>query len=142
MPEPATFRFGDMQIGQRAQFDVLVTEELLEQFARLSGDYNPLHTDESYAATTAMGTRVAHGLLVASFFSRLVGMHLPGRHALYISQTARFHAPCRIGTQIVVSGEVTALSGGTCVITLHTQVRIKGSDELLVDGDAMVKLLA
>src|SRR6185295_7235732 len=86
MPNAADLQFEDISVGQSAQFEMLVTEEMVGQFAQLSGDQNPLHVDHQYAAGTSFGAPIAHGMLLASFFSRLVGMHLPGKRALYLSQ--------------------------------------------------------
>jgi 3-hydroxybutyryl-CoA dehydratase len=140
MPKAATLRFDDLAIGQRAQFDVLLTEEMIVQFAELSGDYNPLHTDETYAQATQFGGRIAHGMLCAAFFSRLVGMHLPGRLALYLYQKTVFHKPCRTGMKLTVTGEILQKIEAKKTIVVRTQI-LDESGECLIDGEAMVKLL-
>ena len=69
----------------KKEFNVKITETMLKKFSDFTGDNNPLHTDENYANTTKFGKRVCHGMLLSSFFSRPVGMELPGKHALYFS---------------------------------------------------------
>ena len=83
-----------------------ITEESMNLFRKLTGDENPLHTDATYAAATKFGRRVVYGQLLNSLFSRLIGHYLPGRRALYLSQTSQFDAPCFIGDKIRVSGIV------------------------------------
>ena len=76
----------EIEIGQKKKFSIKVTESMVNEFAKISGDFNPLHMDEQYAKSTKFGRRVCHGMLLASFFSRLVGMYLPGKNSLYFSQ--------------------------------------------------------
>jgi 3-oxoacyl-[acyl-carrier protein] reductase len=136
---PQARAFADIHIGDRAHFDVTMGDILLQDFARLSGDYNPLHLDESYARTTQFGGRIVHGMLVSSFFSQLVGMHLPGLNAVYLSQTMDFLRPVHIGDEIEISGEVVHKSETSRVITLRTRAYRQG--ELLVDGEAKIMVL-
>jgi len=79
---------------------------MVYEFAKLSGDYNPLHMDENYSKSTKFNKRVCHGLLLTSFFSQLVGMHLPGKNALYLSQTVKFMSPCFIDEEICIESEI------------------------------------
>ena len=106
MTEPANYRLEDIEIGQKMKFSVKVTESMLNEFAAITGDYNPLHMDETYAKTTSFEKRVCHGMLLASFFSRLVGMHMPGKNALYFSQSLNFQSPCFVNDELTVEGEV------------------------------------
>jgi acyl dehydratase len=127
----------DIEIGQKKNFEIVVTESLVNTFADLSGDYNPLHVDENYANSTNFKHRVCHGMLLASFFSRLVGMYLPGKNALYFSQSLKFVAPCFINDKILVEGEVLEKSNASRIITLKTIIT-NDSGECLVDGQAKV----
>ena len=135
--KPASQRFDDIKIGQTANFSVTINESMLESFARLSGDYNPLHMSEAYATKSSFGKRICHGMLIASFFSRLVGMHLPGKNALYFSQTLNFQAPCFVGDIITIEGHVTDKSIATKIITIKTSA-YNQTGECLVDGVAKV----
>lgn len=76
--------------------------------AVLTGDRNPLHMDSEYAATTRFGERIAHGMLVASYFSALVGMYLPGRRTLLPSQEVKFVKPVRPSARISSFGDRAA----------------------------------
>lgn len=134
---PAEYNFEDIEIGQKKSFKITITESMLEEFANLSGDHNPLHMDEIYAKSTSFKKRVCHGLLLASFFSQLVGMHLPGRNALYISQSLMFVSPCFVNDEVVVEGEVLDKSIATKIITLKTTIT-SSSGNNLIDGQAKV----
>ncbi|TSC68817.1 MAG: acyl dehydratase MaoC [Parcubacteria group bacterium Gr01-1014_56] len=128
-------------MGECTQFEVVVTEELVDAFAKLSDDFNPLHMDEVYAKKTAFKGRVVHGMLGGAFFSRLIGMHLPGARSLYLSQSLSFRKPMRIGMEVIVSGTVLHKADSLQTITLLMQVSDKGSGEVLTDGEAIVKML-
>ena len=66
---PSEFEFEDISIGQKMSFTKKIDESLVDDFAKISGDFNPLHMDEKYANTTSFKKRVCHGMLLASFFS-------------------------------------------------------------------------
>ena len=127
----------DIKVGQKEKFEVVITESLVNTFADISGDYNPLHVDENYARSTNFKHRVCHGMLLTSFFSRLVGMYLPGKNALYFSQSVKFISPCFINDKILVEGEVLEKSNASRIITLKTTIT-NDSGKCLVDGQAKV----
>jgi len=137
MISPQIHTFDEIDIGQKKQFDVTLTESLVDDFAKLSGDFNPLHMDENYAKSTKFGKRICHGLLLTSFFSQLVGMYIPGKNSLYFSQTVKFMSPCYINDKIIVSGEVISKSNSTKIITLKTQIT-NTSKNCLINGEAKV----
>ncbi|HEX7676905.1 MAG TPA: MaoC family dehydratase [Thermoanaerobaculia bacterium] len=89
-------RIEDFEVGQHASFTKTFTEDDLRRFIEITGDVNPLHVDEEFAAGTPFGRRVLHGMLTASIFSTMVGMLLPGTGAIYRSQTIRFLLPVHI----------------------------------------------
>ena len=138
-PTPIALRFDELSVGQEASFDVVVTAELVEQFATVSGDRNPLHVDDTWAGGTAFGRRVVHGMLLGSLFSRLVGMALPGLYSVYVGQTVRFLRPVYVGQTVKVCGHVTALAAGTRTVTIATSI-VNERGEVAVDGEASVML--
>jgi len=91
-----TARIDDFQIGQHVTFTKTFTEDDLRRFIEITGDVNPLHVDDEFAAGTPFGRRVLHGMLTASIFSTMVGMLLPGTGAIYRSQTIRFLLPVHL----------------------------------------------
>jgi len=89
-------RIDDFEAGQHVSFTKTFTEDDLRRFIEITGDVNPLHVDEEFAAATPFGRRVLHGMLTASIFSTMVGMLLPGTGAIYRSQTIRFLLPVHL----------------------------------------------
>ena len=102
-------RFADLQLGQKERFVRQITLEMLADFQRLSGDDNPLHSDKAFAASLGHKDRVAHGLLAASLYSALVGVHLPGRYALLHEIQIQFLRPVYPGDTLTVEGTVSHL---------------------------------
>ena len=133
----AELDFEQIKIGQTVEFAEKITQTRLDDFAKLSGDYNPLHMDANYAANTRFEKQICHGMLLASFFSKLVGMHMPGKNALYFSQTLNFQAPCYIGDEVIIQGEVIDKSDSTRIITIKTLIH-NNKGVCLVDGVAKV----
>ena len=137
MNNPLEYSFNEIKIGLEHYFDITIDEKLEEDFAKISGDFNPLHMNEQYAKKTKFGKRVCHGMLLASFFSKVVGMYLPGKNALYFSQSLNFVGPCFIGDKIIVKGEIIDKSEGTKMIKIKTTIK-NIEEKLLVEGIAHV----
>ena len=131
------YSFDEVKIGFKKNFEAIITEPMLTDFAKLSGDYNPLHMNEEYASSTSFKKRVCSGMFLATFFSRLIGMYLPGKHALYFSQSLNFVNPCFVGDKITIEGEVIDKSVATKIITLKTTITDK-SNKRIIDGEARV----
>lgn len=110
-------------VGQTASFSRTVTETDVVMFAGLSGDYNPVHVDREYASDTRFGQRIAHGLLTASFLSRLLGMELPGKESVYLEQTLKFMKPVFIGDTITATAEILEIDQKRSIFTLSTICR-------------------
>jgi 3-hydroxybutyryl-CoA dehydratase len=90
----------DFEVGQHVTFTKTFAEDDLRRFIEITGDVNPLHVDEDFAAGTPFGRRVLHGMLTASIFSTMVGMLLPGTGAIYRSQTLTFLLPVHVGETV------------------------------------------
>ena len=134
---PTEYTFAQIKLGDIVSFNEKITKSHLNSFANLSGDYNPLHMDANYAENTKFKKQVCHGMLLASFFSKLVGMHIPGKNALYFSQTLNFQAPCFVDDQIIIRGEVIDKSDSTRLLTIKTTIH-NHMGICLVDGMAKV----
>jgi 3-hydroxybutyryl-CoA dehydratase len=102
--------FEDLHVGMRESLMKTVMDSDVVGFARLSGDDNPLHLCDVYAAETRFGQRIAHGLYTASLISAVLGTRLPGPGAVYRSQTLNFHGPVKIGDVVQVVVEVVELT--------------------------------
>jgi 3-hydroxybutyryl-CoA dehydratase len=125
--------FDDIKIGQKSSFQVKITKEMVDIFAQLSGDLNPLHMDDEYAKKTQFGKRVCHGFLLSSLFSQLVGMYLPGMNSLYFSQSLNFKSPGYIEDEVTVEGKVIEKSPALNMVTMETQITNQDG-KCLIDG--------
>ena len=135
--EPSEYSFDEIELGMQKSFKVDISKNMLDVFGRDTGDYNPLHMSEEYASSTSFKKRVCSGMFLSSFFSRLVGMYLPGKHALHISQSLNFVNPCFIGETITVEGKVIDKSPATKIIKLETTITNE-SGKRIIDGKAQV----
>lgn len=133
-------RLRELKVGQTETLSRRITAEDVEAFARLSGDYNALHIDEEFAARTEFTQRVVHGFLHASLLSTLVGTKLPGRGALYVSQTIQFTRPVFIGDTVEARATIEKIDEETRLVTLRTQIA-KTDGTCVLSGTALVKLL-
>jgi 3-hydroxybutyryl-CoA dehydratase len=126
----------ELVVGQSARAARIVTEADVLAFAAASGDMNPVHFDEDYAATTRFGTRIAHGMLTGAHVSALIGMRLPGPGSVYVSQTLTFRRPVKIGDSVVTHAEITAIDPAKGYVTLTTTCQVAGKPVLT--GEAVV----
>jgi 3-hydroxybutyryl-CoA dehydratase len=133
-------RWGDLQKGMKRDFEVQLTSELLDQFANCSGDFSPIHMSSDEAKSRNFKGRVAHGMLLGAFLSRLVGCHLPGRFAVLLSSNFKFHQPCILGELVKVEGSIEDLSPSTRTITLA--VRFLVDNNLRASATALVSVRA
>ncbi len=136
-----TYTFAELAVGQQESFEVIVTSDSLDQFRALSGDENPLHCDDVFACARGFTGRVVYGMQLASYFSTLVGMYLPGAQCLYVSQEVNFHSPAYIGDALLVRGTVVQKVSSVGILLLKTEIIRNATGALLVDGTAQVKLI-
>lgn len=135
----AVTTFGEIEIGQSFTVERTFTAADVALFATISGDHSPLHVDPEYAAQTEFGRNVVHGMLLASLFSQLVGMRIPGKHALYLGQDLTFRRPILVGEPVTALARVSGRNEATRTISLVTEVR--GTDgKVAVAGTAKVKV--
>lgn len=132
--------FSKIKVGDEAQFAKTVTEEDVEAFAKLSGDRNPLHMDDTFAARTHFQRRVVHGMLVANYVSTLVGMRCPGPGALWSQQNFRWLAPVFIGDKISLTMKVTHKSEGARTVTLEVKA-LNQDGKVVMEGEGTATAL-
>lgn len=130
----------DFRLGQRASFSKTFTDEDVERFIAITGDVNPLHVDDAYAAQTQFGRRVLHGMLTASLFSTMVGMLLPGTGAIYRSQTLTFLRPVHIGEAVTAHFVVRAIDHAKHRLTIDAWIENEAG-ERVVEGVCEAGLL-
>ena len=127
----------ELSIGQSARFSKTITEADVYLYAGVSGDFNPAHVDEEFAKKTFFKTRIAHGMLTASFISTIIGTMLPGPGSIYMRQEVNFTAPVKIGDTVTAIVEVAE------ILTEKKRVRLKTTcvnqeGTTVVDGEALV----
>jgi len=137
LTENKGFSFDEIYINQSEEFEVEISEVLVDEFSKITGDSNPMHMDPLFASKTSFGKRIAHGMLLASLFSRLVGMNLPGKNGVYFSQSLNFRKPCYVGDTVKIIGTVTDKSISAKIITIKTEI-LKQNKECILDGEAKV----
>jgi 3-hydroxybutyryl-CoA dehydratase len=133
-------QYEDIHIGDKALFTHTITDEDIKSFASLTNDVNPIHLLDDFAKGTMFKERIAHGMLVSSYISTVLGTDLPGKNTIYLSQNVSFKAPVKINDTITVVVEVLKKRDDKKIITLQTN--IYNQDEILVvEGTAMIKKL-
>ena len=127
----------NLKVGDSAEVSKTIADEDVRAFAELTGDRNPVHLDEEYAASTRFGRRIAHGMLGASLISTVLANELPGRGTVYLSQTLRFTAPVFLGDTVTARVVVKGVREDKPVVTLET-VCTNERGERVVEGEAVV----
>ncbi|NWG52397.1 MAG: MaoC family dehydratase [Hydrogenophilaceae bacterium] len=128
--------FEDLSLGMAAESEAVVTEAVVQAFAEVSGDANPVHLDAAYAATTPFKERIAHGMLSAAYISALIGMKLPGPGSIYVSQTMAFRRPVKLGARVRTRVEIAALDAEKARATLACVCSVDGKS--VVEGEAVI----
>lgn len=137
---PAKVRHGyyleDLSLGMSHEVRHTVSERDVDDFARICGDYNPIHMDEAYAASTPFGGRIAHGALTASYISAILGNDLPGPGSIFVSLELKFRTPVRIGTEVVARAEISKINERRRMVDMAVQCTANG--KVVARGSATV----
>ena len=128
--------FEDLAIGMSDIYSKTITESDIVLFSAISGDTNPLHSNEEFASSTRFKGRIAHGMLTASLISTVIGTKLPGPGSIYVNQNLRFKAPVLIGQTATASVEVVNILIKKQIVELKTICKVKG--KIVLDGEAAV----
>lgn len=123
------------EAGQAARWTRTITEADIRAFAGITGDANPLHVDEAFAARSRFGGRIAHGILTAGVISAVLGMRLPGPGGVYLSQTLRFVRPVRPGDTITAEAVVTGWRPEKRILILRTTC-VNQAGHTVLEGEA------
>ncbi|MGV8995334.1 MAG: MaoC family dehydratase [Parvibaculaceae bacterium] len=136
MTEFSGYCIEDLSLGMEATFAKVISDADITSFSVVSGDTNPVHLDDAYAAKTRFGGRIAHGMLSASLISAVIGTRLPGPGAIYMSQSLRFRAPVKPGDTVTARVVVSAMDERRRRVTLTCEAHV--GDTLVIDGEALV----
>jgi 3-hydroxybutyryl-CoA dehydratase len=127
----------ELKVGDTAKFSKTISESDVYLFAGITGDLNPAHVNEDYAKDTYFKTRIAHGMLSASFISTVIGTMLPGPGTIYMRQEVSFLAPVKIGDTVTAIVEVSEIMTDKKKVRLKTYC-INQDNKTVVDGEAIV----
>lgn len=126
-----------LEIGITAQRTQVITDEAIRAFAQASGDTNPVHLDDAYAATTPFGRRIAHGMLSAGIISAVLGNDLPGPGTIYLGQELKFKAPVYVGDTLTATVELVKYREDKRIATFRTTCTNQDG-VVVVEGEAVV----
>jgi 3-hydroxybutyryl-CoA dehydratase len=116
------FRWSDLHEGLKDQFQATITATMMDAFRAISGDANPLHADPAFAMSAGHPGVVVFGLLTSALYSRLVGVHLPGRFGLLQGIDLDFVKPVFVGERLIVSGEIVHLTEACRRIEMRAKI--------------------
>jgi len=134
----SSYKFSDIKKKDFQSFNTIVNEKKLFKFIDISGDKNPLHSNKKFAKKLNFKSNIIHGLLISSFYSKLVGVYLPGKYSVIGKININFHNPLYINQKINVSGKVVAKDSRFKVITLHAKITRK--DTLISSAEILVNV--
>ena len=118
-----SYRWEDLEVGMKHDFEATFTEEMAREFARISGDVNPLHVDREYAISAGFPAPVLFGMLTSSLYSQLVGVYLPGKYALLEGLNLDLNSPVFAGEKLLVTGEIVFMSTSFKRMEIKSKIR-------------------
>ena len=127
----------DIIVGSRFTATKKITDDVIRSFAKLSGDFNPIHIDEDFASKTRFGKRIAHGMISGALLSAVLGTEFGEKQVVYMSQTMKFIAPVFIDDTITATATVKHIREDKPVVTVETVVTNQ-DDEVVVSGEAVL----
>ena len=130
--------FEDIEVGQVAEFTKVISEADVEDFARISGDTNPVHLNEDYAQSTMFKGRIAHGVLTAGLVSTVFGTILPGPGAIFVGLGMRFKAPVKLGDEVTATVKVINKVDDKKFVEFEHACLVNGKPVLVGDATLMV----
>ncbi len=136
MSEFEGYKYEDMEIDMFHETVHTITEDDIQKFAEVSGDFNPLHMDEEFASKTVFGQRIAHGALTASYISGILGNNLPGPGAIFVGLSMRFKRPVLIGDTVTVRATVAEKQDRGNRVTLKVECIV--NEKRVITGEAEV----
>jgi len=130
----------DLKIGDKFSTSKQITDAVVRAFAELSGDYNPIHLDEEFAAKTRFGKRIAHGMISGALISAVLGYELKDRKIIYLSQTMKFTAPVFLDDTVTATATVTNIREDKNIVIVET-ICTNQNGETVVKGEAAIMVL-
>jgi acyl dehydratase len=129
--------YNTLKVGDKDSISKLITSEVVEKFADVSNDKNPLHLDEAFAKSTRFGQRIAHGMISAGLISAVHGTIIPGQGAVYISQSLKFRRPVFLGDTLTAWAEVQEKDDAKKRVVMKNKVENQ-KGEVVVEGEGVL----
>ncbi|GAB3475931.1 MaoC family dehydratase [Marinomonas epiphytica] len=133
-----SIQLNELTLDQSAELTRIVSQDDVQLFAQVTGDCNPVHLDEDYAANTSFEKPIAHGMLTAGFISAVIGTKLPGPGCIYLDQSLKFRAPVYIGQEVTTRVTVSDINERRRRVTLKTVCECEG--KIVVTGEATIMI--
>lgn len=118
----------------RVSEKITITDKMVRDFSELSGDKNPIHLDEEYSKNSIFGKRIVHGMLLSSFFSKIIATNYPGEGSIYLKQDLNFKNPCYINDEIEIVVELDKKENNK----YYLKTKIIRDDIEIIEGNAIV----
>ena len=131
-----SYYLDELSLEQSAARVFAVSDEAIRAFADVSTDHNPVHVDEAFAKASPFRGRIAHGMLLGAYISATLATDLPGRGAVYVSQSLNFKRAVRPGDEAEVVVTITDINEKSGHVTLSTLVKVRG--KTMLNGTAVV----
>ena len=132
---PSILHLSDLFIGQEITIpensgSIKITEDMQKYFTNLTGDINPMHTDESFAKDKGFSGIICYGMLTASFYSTLIGVYLPGKYAIFQEADISFSKPVYIGDELKIKGKIIEINDVLKRITIKAEIRNQNNERI------------
>ena len=134
-----TYKFKNLKIGKTQNFKVKISDGIIKKFINLSGDLNKIHTDQKFALRYGYNKKVVHGMLMGAFYSRFIGMYLPGKYSLLISMDIKFNKPVYLNDKITIKGKVVEKNSLFKIVTVKI-ISTNQSNSIVSNAKAVVQL--
>jgi acyl dehydratase len=136
--ELKTYSIQELSIGQCECYNVKITEKAILEFCQLTGDFHPLHSDLKYARECGFKNIIAHGMLVTSYSSALIGMRLPGQNTIVIKEVFDYLHPVYPEDLILISGVVESIEMRFKTVNIGVTIKVK--NQIVAKGMYLAKI--
>ena len=130
--------FEQYVIGMTSSHSMVVSEEDVINFSKITGDINPIHLDENYAEASIFGKRVAHGMLCGSLFSTIFGSKFPGEGCVYLEQNLSFRKPIFLNDKVNAKVDLINIDNEKRILIFETKCEVDGKDVIVGSAKILI----
>ncbi len=139
MHKISEYNINDLYEGLVENFEFVVTNEMMNNFSNISGDYNPLHKNTEYAISKGFDGSLVYGGILISQISKIIGMHMPGNNSLWNGLSVNFLNPLMVDQKATIDATVVHISKSTSSFKLN--IRILYDEIIVLKGSADITIL-